>query len=606
MMSDRPSLPALERLVTEHRHQDALRMTVRILQAINASYGCIDPVATGVSDPGGDVEEVALIFATRFAAALGHLLTEPQWQITMDDYRELATHYRWIDLIFSLSGFRTSDHFISLLGQETGGQCFRLDGDNFLRLLALLSVGSTIVAIDFEEFWRLDRHAASIAFFYHLSSRYVFSRRAYEFRERLLEWISPRLNEVTLANSMLARLPEVYMHCSYAATPSKHLVKRPLLEQMRRACVAAGVVENPAPIPARSSKAATIVVVGERFSLGHAIFRAFSRPVRALRERFRLVGVLDPNPTGTPIADFFDECIAMPQGEFLDGVLTLAAAITSRKPAVIFYPSIGMVPQVVALAALRLAPIQCASYGHMATTMSPAIDYMILPEDLARESNCFSERVLALPKAAMPFVRPASFEVQRRPFDGTVRVAISATIMKLNPLLFDAIARIERTAATPLEFHFLSLGAVGLAYCALARSVRDAVPRACVSHELPFEQYIARLAECDLFLSPFPYGNTTSTIDAVLLGLPGVCLDGREAHAHSDAALFARIGLPSELSASSVDAYVAAAVRLIDDEPWRRHCSERVQSADLDAAFFTGDAGLFAAAIEELIWPSAG
>jgi predicted O-linked N-acetylglucosamine transferase (SPINDLY family) len=123
--------------------------------------------------------------------------------------------------------------------------------------------------------------------------------------------------------------------------------------------------------------------------------------------------------------------------------------------------------------------------------------------------------------------------------------------------------------------------------------------------ELPHKAYREQLARCHLFLCPFPYGNMNSIIDSFELGLPGVCLDGIEAHAHADAALFARIGLPAELTANSVDAYVAAAIRLIDDEGWRRHCSDIVATANLDAAFFDGDADLFCKTIEELIWPAS-
>ena len=193
------------------------------------------------------------------------------------------------------------------------------------------------------------------------------------------------------------------MHCSYAVTPRKHEIKRPLMAQVRRGCLEAGVVEAPIPIPERPGNRATIVVVGERFTPGHAIFRTHSRAVQSLRERFRLVGVLQPNPIGTPLAKSFDECIAIPTGKFFPVVRAVAAEITARRPVLIFYPSIGMVPQVIALAALRLAPIQCASYGHMATTMSPVMDYMIFPEDFIGAPHCFSEKILALPKAAMPF-----------------------------------------------------------------------------------------------------------------------------------------------------------------------------------------------------------
>jgi hypothetical protein len=69
--------------------------------------------------------------------------------------------------------------------------------------------------------------------------------------------------------------------------------------------------------------------------------------------------------------------------------------------------------------------------------------------------------------------------------------------------------------------------------------------------------------------------------------------------------VFARISLPAELTTKSVDEYVAAAIRLIDDHAWRFHCTEIVRHADLDKAFFRGDTSLFRKAIENLIWPPA-
>jgi hypothetical protein len=178
------------------------------------------------------------------------------------------------------------------------------EGANLLRLLALLSMNS-VINVDLEQFWRANRATSAVAFLNYISSRYVFSRRAFEFRERLLEWIPDRLAEVKLSAVVLARMAEVYMHCSYAFTAKKHAIKRPLMEQMRRACLEAGLVEAPAAIPARTDERVTVIVVGERFSPGDAIFRIHSRAVQSLRQRFKVVGFVYPNPIGTPIADFF-------------------------------------------------------------------------------------------------------------------------------------------------------------------------------------------------------------------------------------------------------------------------------------------------------------
>ena len=53
--------------------------------------------------------------------------------------------------------------------------------------------------------------------------------------------------------------------------------------------------------------------------------------------------------------------------------------------------------------------------------------------------------------------------------------------------------------------------------------------------------------------------------------------------------------------AKTVDAYVAQAVRLIDDAAWRNSCASAITAGDLDAAFFKGDASLFGDALADLI-----
>jgi hypothetical protein len=606
-MINRPSLSVLERLVAERSKAQALQMALAILRAIDDRSGALDGVLEYAALPHAIEEDTALDFARRFAMSFARLWGEPDLEISLGSYERLLGYHRWIALIFSQSGFRSADYFLSLLGTSAGNERLDFDAMSFLRLLPVLTLNSS-VDIDFDQFWRANELATAVAFFNYLGSHCVFSRRAFECRERLLEWFPPRLAEIKLGMATLAQLPEVYMHCSYAFSSGKHAIKRTLMEQMRRACLEAGVVEPAIATPANHGSRPTIIVVGEQFAPWHPVFRSHSPAVQSLRTRFHVTGLVYPNPRGTPTEASFDDCIDNPTGDFRAVVCTLAAQIAERKPALILYLGVGMMPVVTALASLRLAPIQCASFGHAATTMSPSIDYFILPEDFVASRTCFSERVLALPKAAMPFARrpsPATTRHRTPDGDGVVRVAIPASVMKLNPMLFEALARVATRAKGKVAFHFLPVGAIGLTYFELSRAVRASIPGAVVHPQSPHEQYVDHLAQCDLFLCPFPYGNMNGIIDTFELGLPGVCLDGVEPHAHADAAFFARTGLPKELAAGSVDDYVAAALRLIDDEPWRRHCADIVRNANLDAAFFEGDSALFCSAIGDLIRPQA-
>ena len=578
---------------------EAVRTSLGILQAIDTRYGRLEHVALGDLSSDGTGEDIALVFCTRFAAAFGRVMADPSVPLSTADFEQLLTFHRWIDLIFSLSGYRTSDHVVPVLARPAQGTSLTFDGPNFLRFLILRSMNSRIHA-NLEDYWKVSSVGTALAFLHYLSSRYVFWPRAFEFREQILEWLPGRLGNIRLGDLTLARLPEIYMHCSYAVTPRKHAIKADLIKQVRSACLAHGC-RDASSGARRASSRPTIVVVGENFTTGHAVYRTHSRAVAALRERFRVVGVIYPDSVGTPIADLFDECVPIRAGEFLPMVKHLADTILERKPDLILYLGIGMVSQVIALSSLRLAPVQCVSFGHAATTMSDAMDYFILPEDFAGAPSTFSERVLKVPKAAMPFAPLPLTRVERPADDGTIRVAVPASIMKLNPRFFGALSRIAHEAKSRLAFHFFPLAGTGLPYIELTRAVKAQVPNATVFPELPYEAYMERLAQCDLFLSPFPYGNMNSIIDCFRFSLPGVCLDGVESHAHADAAILARIDLPRSLAAKTVDQYVAQAIRLIDDASWRNSCASIIANADLDAAFFEGDAGVFCDVLSGLI-----
>ena len=95
--------------------------------------------------------------------------------------------------------------------------------------------------------------------------------------------------------------------------------------------------------------------------------------------------------------------------------------------------------------------------------------------------------------------------------------------------------------------------------------------------------------------------NTFTVLDKSYdLGLPGVCLDGPESHAHTDGAIYARLGFPACLNARSIDDYVAQAVRLIDDGDWREACRATAKAASIAEKFYEGDERLFCDAIHEL------
>lgn len=598
-----PSLAAFERHVAARQVDEAVNDALTILRSIDESMGTLNGLDFGVPFMESSAKDLHVRFATRFVAAFGDLLTLPNVQIGAAAVELLFIYHRWTDMMFAISGFQTSAHLLSRLGDPQTGN-WKLSGSALIQFLVFFSPSSTL-EIDLDECYAANAGATVVAALGYLSARCCVTERACAFRERLLEWLPGKLNDITLGRIRLAFAAEVYMHCSYASGPGKHRIKADLIAQMKKVCLIAGAREMTQPPPPRERP--RIVVVAEHFRAGHSVWRTHSRAVRSLREKFEVIGVAYGERTDDQARALFDELIPYPPGEMIDSASHVANEIVARAPDIVFHLGVGMSNHVIALASLRLAPIQCVSYGHTATTMSPVIDYVILPDDFVGSEDRFTEKVLRLPQQAIPYAAPAQGEppIPPRPVvdpdPEVLRIAVPASVMKLNAPFLKALAEIERRASRKVEFAFFPLAAVGLGHYYLDQEAKRLLPSALVFPEASRPVYLERLGECAFFLCPFPYGNMNSIIDAMIMGVPGVCLDGEEAHAHADVAIFRRLGLPDELATADLEAYVTAAVRLIDDKDWRAHCRDIACNIDLEKGFYTGDERQFCEAVYGLL-----
>jgi hypothetical protein len=604
----RPSLVEFELAIARREYATAVNITLAMLDSIDRTMGAIESFDVGGVPPGIELKDYYQRFATRFAAGFSDLIVNGGHAISPMATEVLFAHHRWLDNIFAISGFQSTDHLAAHFGGGAGGQ-WRLNANNLGAFLLLFMPASSIMEINFDESIGVNRAATVVALLAYLSARICVTPRACAFRERMLKWLPGKFGDVTLGTVLIQKMTEPYCHSSYAMDADKHKLKADLMAQMRRACLAAGCAEfDPGKSPPKREKP-RIVIVTEHYSLGHAIYRTHSRAVRALRERFEVIGVLHGDPKEPEVLSCFDDVIRFPVGDLMTVTKAVGDAILEREPDIVFHLGVGLTITAIALASLRFAPVQCVSYGHTATTMSPTIDYMVLPEDFVKSKTCYSEELLLLPPDAFPYtprvIDPAVNAAQTAAGDPTtgevMKIAIPASVMKINSFLLAALSRIARGAERPIEFHFFPLGARGIAYFYLEREIKRQLPNAVVHREVPHDAYLQRLLACAFFLCPFPYGNMNSIIDAVSLGLPGVCLDGPEAHSHADLAIFRRLGLPEELMAETADEYVAAAARLVNDKAWLARCRRAAKRVDLEARFFAGDGSKFCEAVYGLL-----
>jgi protein O-GlcNAc transferase len=94
----------------------------------------------------------------------------------------------------------------------------------------------------------------------------------------------------------------------------------------------------------------------------------------------------------------------------------LAQVIRDDQLHVLIYPEVGMNSMIPRLAALRLAPIQCVSWGHPTTSGLPTVDYF-LGSDLMEPAGAqarYTERLVRLPRLSTCYTPPG---IHRHRFD---------------------------------------------------------------------------------------------------------------------------------------------------------------------------------------------
>ncbi len=598
--SDSFSPERLEFLAYTRRHEEAAVEIIRMLEHLDARHGGL--VGIGVaptSDLAAELRDTR--FATRIASAVAALFSDPNFQLSAIGFQRFIPLQRWLAIVFGASPLANADHIIHLFNQQGYDRPdqITLKDQDLLKFSLLYSLDSAI-PLQPEILWGKDRKLAAALFCALLSSRIVASEKAQEKKEQLLAWLPPRLGEVELDDIPIGILHDVWMHCSYAQGRDKHAIKRAINQLVRNRLIASGFSDLPTELPSEREKPVLMCVL-EWFVSGHAMYRGHSLSIEALKRRYHLIGVSMRESSDEVSRRIFDEVHVLRRSNaVLDTVREVRDLAAAAKPDVIYYPSVGMFPDTVFLVNLRLAPIQVVALGHPATTHSPFIDYVVADEDIVGDPECFSEKVVAIPP--IPHRPPADspdipHKVRRTP--GHVKVAVAASVMKINPLFLATLRLIAEQSSVPLEIQLYSGSAFGLGKIYLQNLVRNILgDRAVMFPHLPYAEYIENINTCDMFLNPFPFGNTTGIVDTVRQGLPGICLTGPEVHSHIDEALFRRLGMPSWTITKTPDEYVAAAIRMAEKGTEREKIAKDLLKMDPDAVLFKRDAGGLCDAIE--------
>ena len=263
---------------------------------------------------------------------------------------------------------------------------------------------------------------------------------------------------------------------------------------------------------------------------------------------------------------------------------------------VLLYPDVGMDPLTYFMTFARLAPVQCATWGHPVTTGVPAMDYFLSTDYFEPEDGAshYSERLVKLRDAVFPgyYRRPeklAAVAPAELGFDATRRTYFSPqSLFKFHPDFDSVLARILRHDPR---------GELVLVYDEHTDTYRRPRLEARMKRAMPdvFDRitflprsadrsgYLQRLQACDVVLDTHPYCGGNTSLEAISMGALVVTLPSPMNRGRHTYAFFRKMGFMDTV-ARDADHYVELAVRIANDAPYRAHL-KRLQAERAPALY---------------------
>ncbi|BCF89319.1 adhesin [Paraburkholderia largidicola] len=588
-MSTEFSLDQFESLVARCDYDAAHEALIALLNTFISKRGRLPGVDLAFADPTVARSEAGANTLQRIADAVTTLLADPRFVLSNLQFNQLFAGRHWLNMIFVASSYGNSDHILRALLAHPADPAAQADATALIRKQIVLYTLESAYDIDLADLAKAEPVLAASLGMSVVASAVVISPIAHAKRERMIEWLPGALESIDdLDDLQGTAVCGAYMHCSYSDLPGRHEIKRGISHLVRAKLGTLGLLDGEAHVARATSSGAQgtrkplMIVVLEWFNGGHSIYRTHSRTMLAAREHFEVVAFGEAQHVDEAGRAVFDRFIPFDYPEYVGDIVRQVQDFAQAHQAQVLYmPSVGMFAHTIFLTNVRIAPLQIAALGHPATMHASCIDYVSVEEDFVGDPACFSEKLMRLPKDGQPYV-PSTLLADITPGiperGEFVDIAVTASAMKLNPRFLDACRRIIDTADIPVRLHFMTAWSEGLDIAYVRRLIEAALPRehAWVYGGLAYPGYLKAINAMDMFVSPFPFGNTNGIVDALTLGLPGVNLCGREVFEHIDSGLFGRAGMPAWLTTYSVEEYVRAAVRLATQHEERDRLRRRL------------------------------
>lgn len=259
--------------------------------------------------------------------------------------------------------------------------------------------------------------------------------------------------------------------------------------------------------------------------------------------------------------------------------------IITDKLHILVFPEVGMNSQIMQMAGLRLAPVQCMAWGHPVTSGLPTIDYF-LSSDLMEPKNAqdhYSEMLIHLsnigvsyPKPYIPPLTKSRADFQLRD-DAVIYLCCQAPFKYLPQydFIFAEIARRVPQA----QFVFLRGGILkqrlSRAFAAVGLKSEDY----CVFLSIPERlDYLTINLLSDVYLDTFTWSGGNTTLEAIACNLPVVTCPGEFMRGRHSYSFLKMLGVTDTIAQNEAE-YIEIAAKLGLDRAWRGDIAERMSNS---------------------------
>ncbi|MEH2392649.1 MAG: tetratricopeptide repeat protein [Nostoc sp.] len=256
--------------------------------------------------------------------------------------------------------------------------------------------------------------------------------------------------------------------------------------------------------------------------------------------------------------------------------------IIADKLHILVFPEIGMNPQTMQMAGLRLAPVQCVAWGHPVTTGLPTIDYFLSSELMEPENaqEHYSEKLIRLPNIGVSYPKPyippviktrSDFQLSD---DAVIYLCCQAPFKYLPQ--YDFIFAEIALRLPQAKFVFLRGGLLQPRLKRAFAAIRLNSEDYCVFLSIPERlDYLMINLLSDVYLDTFTWSGGNTTLEAIACNLPIVTCPGEFMRGRHSDSFLKMLGVTDTIAKNEAE-YIEIAVKLGLDPAWRGNIAERM------------------------------